>query len=369
MYDDDGLAAWGRRGNVTGRRGGFGSRGSRGRSGSRGSLSSRARRGGRRRGLGDAQMAAMHIAGLGGLGANPFDVALNGNPFDIALSGIDEEGLGFLKKIKKAVKKVTKSATKAVKKAVKQTTKAVTKAGKQVIDLHKDAAKYILNPVKQFEDAKRKLLPDSVEKKVDQVVASDAFKVAAVGAAAFFGGPAIMGALGSAGVTMPTMASVGSFVAKTGGTILAQQYVGGKLAEKEMKAAEKLAAKAEAQAGAELEAELRSIVDDPAFVAMAKTMLEQGYSVDQIIETWMQSDAYKAAATVGANNALVQSYYDELMAAGANESDAWEMAEQLAAQQAVDAAQYVQNQAKAKGNNVGGLLLLAAPFVLSVMGK
>lgn len=272
----------------------------------------------------------------------------NKNPFDHALNGYTEDGLeGIGKKLKKARKKLSKS--------VKKVAKKVVKAHKKVLS---SVAKI---PREGYRKFKRKLLPDKVEKALVKVEKSPITKGLAMGAAMYFGGPAIASALG---MQAPAMGSFGSFMAKTGAKEVAKQYAGKKLTKKQQEAAKKAAKKAEAAASAELDAELRTIVDDPAFVGMARKMLEQGYDINQIYQTWMQSDAYADAAAMGASQATQPVIYDELIAAGASPEEAQELSEGVAAKMGIDAA----NQAQQNAKTGGGVLLLAIPLIMAAMG-
>lgn len=270
------------------------------------------------------------------------------NPFDQALNGYTEDGLeGIGKKLKKARKKLSKS--------VKKVAKKVVKAHKKVLS---SAAKVGREGYRKF---KRKALPDKVEKALVKIEKSPITKGLAIGAAMYFGGPAIAGALG---MKAPAMGSFGSFMAKTGAKEITKQYVGKKLTKKQQDAAKKAAQKAEAAASAELDAELRTIVDDPAFVGMARQMLEQGYDINQIYQAWMQSEAYADAAAMGASQATQPVIYDELVAAGASPEEAQELSEGVAAKMGIDAA----NQAQQNAKSGGGLLLLAIPLIMAAVG-
>lgn len=272
----------------------------------------------------------------------------NKNPFDHALNGYTEDGLeGIGKKLKKARKKLSKS----VKKIAKKVVTAHKKVASSVAKVHR----------KGYRKFKRKALPDKVEKTLVKIEKSPITKGLAIGAAMYFGGPAIAGALG---MKAPAMGSFGSFMAKTGVKEVAKQYAGKKLTKKQQEAAKKAAQKAEAAASAELDAELRTIVDDPAFVGMARQMLEQGYDINQIYQAWMQSEAYADAAAMGASQATQPVIYDELVAAGASPEDAQELSEGVAAKMGIDAA----NQAQQNAKTGGGLLLLAIPLIMAAMG-
>lgn len=270
------------------------------------------------------------------------------NPFDQALNGYTDDGLeGIGKKLKKARKKLSKRVKKVAKKVVTAHKKVLSSAAK----VHREG----------YRKFKRKALPDKVEKTLVKIEKSPITKGLAIGAAMYFGGPAIASALG---MQAPAMGSFGSFMAKTGVKEVAKQYAGKKLTKRQQEAAQKAAQKAEAAASAELDAELRSIVDDPAFVGMARQMLEQGYDINQIYQTWMQSDAYKEAAAVGASQATQPVIYDELVAAGASPEEAQELSEGVAAKMGIDAA----NQAQQNAKTGGGLLLLAIPLIMAAMG-
>jgi len=270
------------------------------------------------------------------------------NPFDQALNGYTEDGLeGIGKKLKKARKKLSKS---------------VKKVAKKVVKAHKKVASAVAKVGREgYRKFKRKALPDKVERALVKVEKSPITKGLAIGAAMYFGGPAIAGALG---MKAPAMGSFGSFMAKTGAKEITKQYVGKKLSKKQQEAAKKAAQKAEAAASAELDAELRTIVDDPAFVGMARQMLEQGYDINQIYQAWMQSDAYADAAAIGASQATQPVIYDELVAAGASPDEAQELSEGVAAKMGIDAARQAQQNAKTGG----GLLLLAIPLIMAAMG-
>lgn len=270
------------------------------------------------------------------------------NPFDQALNGYTEDGLeGIGKKLKKARKKLSKS---------------VKKVAKKVVKAHKKVASSVAKVYREgYRKFKRKALPDKVEKTLVKIEKSPITKGLAIGAAMYFGGPAIAGALG---MKAPAMGSFGSFMAKTGAKEITKQYVGKKLTKKQQEAAKKAAQKAEAAASAELDAELRTIVDDPAFVGMARQMLEQGYDINQIYQAWMQSEAYADAAAMGASQATQPVIYDELIAAGASPEEAQELSEGVAAKMGIDAA----NQAQQNAKTGGGLLLLAIPLIMAAVG-
>lgn len=273
------------------------------------------------------------------------------NPFDTALNGTGADGLeGIGKKLKKAAKKLKKK----VKKVAKQVVTAHKKVASAVVKVHRET----------YRQAKRKLLPDKVERTLVKIEKHPVTKGLAIGAAMYFGGPAIAGALG---MKAPALGSFGSYMAKTGAKETAKFLVGKKLSEKQQKAVEKAQAKAQAQAdaqaSAELDAELRSIVDDPAFVGMARQMLEQGRPIEEIVQTWMQSDAYKEAAAVGASQATYPVIYDELVNAGADPEQAAELADGVSAKMGMDAATEAQNRTKSNA-----ALLLAIPLIMAALG-
>lgn len=276
---------------------------------------------------------------------------MSGNPFDQALHGYDYDGLeGLGSKLKKAAKKLKKN----VKKVAKKVVTAHKKVASAVAKVHRET----------YRKAKRKLLPDKVEKTLVKIEKSPITKGLAMGAAMFFGGPPIAAALG---MQAPAMGTFASFMGKTAAKETAKHLIGKKLTEKQEKAMKKAQAKAQAQAdaqaSAELDAELRDIVDDPAFVGMARQMLEQGAPIEQIVQTWMQSDAYQEAAAVGASQATRPVIYDELIAAGASHEEAMELAEGVSAKMGIDAAKQAQQNAS---NNK--LWLVAIPLIMAAMG-
>lgn len=219
---------------------------------------------------------------------------------------------------------------------------------------------------KAFDKAKRKLLPDKLEKIVVKIEKSPITKAVALGAASFFAGPAVFSALG---MTAPATGSLGAHLAKSA----AQAVIKDQAKKRLTSLAENKARKAHAAmnreqqliANAEIEAELRDIVDDPAFVAMARQMLDDGRPVDEIVNVWVNSDAYKNAATVGATKSVYPVAYQALVNAGAAPELADELAEGTAGKVAENAVNNVQQKT---GGNLGKFALIAIPLVMAAMG-
>lgn len=262
------------------------------------------------------------------------------NPFDQALNGVSPDGLeGIGSKLKKAVKKVVKIHKKVL---------------SPVAKVHRQA----------YRKFKRKALPDKVERAVVKIEKSPITKAVAIGAATFFAGPAVYAALG---FQAPAQGALSTHLAKSAG----KEVLKGKLSKKLSKKAKKKAlkvqkamlAKEQQQANAQIEAELRDIVDDPAFVGMAKKMLAEGKSVDDIVSTWKQSDAYKNAATIAATGAVYPAAYNEMIASGASPEDAAQYAQAAAANVGEQAATQVQNS-----GGLGKVALIAIPLLIAALG-
>lgn len=252
------------------------------------------------------------------------------NKFD-QLSGLSEydENLGFLKKLKKAVKKNVKKVAKVAVKPVKVSTKVLAPVTAISTIKHaaiipssigvkplKSVAKTAVNVNKTVAKA---IVTDPLKKvgsKLSPIAARPEVKALAIGTATAVGaGPIIMG-----GITVGSMAA---------------QLNEAKKATKKAQIIEKESAKAVQQ------------FNDPEFVAAIDQMRSDGMTPEQIQNEFLTSETYRNAAIPAVADAITPQYQQDLRAAGVQN---WEEAGQvLAAREAIDTVNDVQNKASGMG--------------------
>lgn len=288
---------------------------------------------------------------------NPFDTALNGYVYDEHGNQLDGIGSSIKKHLKKKVNKVKKTFKK-----VKKIASKVNKVRKKIDDT-----------------VRRKLLPDKVEKAIRKIEKSPVAKAIAIGVASFFAGPLVLTAIGSfspaaaAALSASGMVSSGGSFATHMTKVVAQEalkkgvsnVVKARLKDKAQKIQATMDKEQQKQINAEIDAELRTIIDDPAFVITAREMIKEGKSIEEILQLWVNSDTYSNTAVNAASNAVYPAAYDELVSAGASHTMADTVATDLSLRIGADAVE----QVKADTNgNLGKVALIAIPLLMAAMG-
>ena len=271
------------------------------------------------------------------------------NEFDRALSYYDDDGLGGLgSKLKKAVKKVKKGLSK-VNKARKKIKKTIRK----------------------------KTMPDKVEKAVKKIERSPIVKAVAIGVGTFFAGPAVLAAISA------MSPAAGALVAKSGllaakGTLAATvksaaikgavQQAGQQGARRYTKKktvkmkreAQKVAHAAEQE---QIKAQFREISTDPAFVKHAMTQYNAGNSLEQIMNSWVESDTYKNMARYNVGAAVYPTVRDEI-AVSAQGLMSQQQIDDTAAAVSDDIARNSVSDIQAQSKSIIPLLIAAVPVAL-----
>lgn len=240
------------------------------------------------------------------------------NKFD-QLAGLSEvdEGLGFLKKLRKKAKSRLKKVAKIASAPVKFTAKTTRKVGRKSIALHKRVVKAAV--VKPLKKTGSKLSP---------IMANPMVQNIAMAAATATG----VGALG-----VPLIKAAGT---------LAQANE----SDKANKAAEKAYKEAQAE------------YNDPEYQAMLSQMQTDGMTPQQIEREYLTSDLYRETAIPAVANAILPEY--QMAARNAGVKNYEQVGAQLAAREAIDTVNTVQN--KASGGNIAipAAIAAAAAFLL-----
>lgn len=235
------------------------------------------------------------------------------NKFD-QLAGLADydESLGFLKKIKKAAKKVVKTAVKPVKAVVKPVVKATKSVTKEVVRAHENVAnKLIVKPI------------ESGLKAASPLMANPMVKAAVVGTAIGVGaGPLVIAGLQTAGS-------------------LAEQREAAKAAN----------------------AQYAQEVADPEYIAAVQQMQADGMTPQQIQAEWMQSQAYRQAAVPAVAAQITPFYQQQYQAAGVQNYQ--EVGATVAARDAVRAVDEVQKKFSYEQFLIPGAVAVAALLILT----
>lgn len=256
------------------------------------------------------------------------------NPFD-TLNGMDDiYGLGFFKKLKKAVKKLARP-DKILKSSVKEVKRSAKKIGKEV---------------------KRNPVVAGVV-----VLAASAFLSPAVGAAL------------KAGLASGAKAAVGAgkFLASGAKSALTAKNLGS-AAKLAITVAQSKAQISTAQAQAAVAAGAQDVygaIDSatPDFGNMVQQLQQQGYSGGQIQSMWANSDAYVDTTAQAAANEYADQAYNLLRSQGYSHDDALRMAPEVAAEMGRQAALDMRKEFNLK--NAAPFLIGAGALVLLLKPK
>lgn len=110
-------------------------------------------------------------------------------------------------------------------------------------------------------------------------------------------------------------------------------------------------------------ATVNEIVNDQAMQSTVQNLVSDGMSKNQIVNTWVSSDAYKASAFTTAYNAIYYQVVEQVKAAGVPDAQVAQKASEIASQIANDAVNNVQS----KSSNIPAAALLLLPLILFMM--
>lgn len=268
------------------------------------------------------------------------------NKFD-QLSGLAEydESLGFLKKLRKKVKKVVKKAAMPVTAVIK---KPISSIGKPVTNIHKKVfTGLVTSPLKKVgAPVSRKLI--DVNKTVVKKLVVNPIQHTAKKASPIAANPLVQQvALGVAiGAGAGPLAVAGMQMAGK----LASSNEAGKLAKKEQALVNKQIAEATKE------------VADAEYINAVNQMRSDGMTENQIASEWMQSQTYKDAAIPAVAQTLTPIYQAQYRAAGVQNYN--EVGEAVAASDAIAVVDKVQSDFKVEKMIVPAAALLALVFLM-----